>query len=128
MELRNKKCFENISPFLCYFCYVVIGRTVRKEENFCSYNNHLIGGSNLWPDFQILFFVGRLGCLPQRSYFYMYTTHIVKIDIVAGGYFIFVALETSNNVWVSKKYFSEYQYKLLSFKEESLVRKGLYAG
>ena len=46
----------------------------------------------------------------------------MKIHIVA-GYYTFVALETSDNVWVSKKYFSEYQYKLLSFKEESLVRK-----
>ena len=38
-------------------------------------------------------------------------------------YYIFMAQETSDNVGVSKKYFSEYQHKLLSFKEESLVRK-----
>ena len=46
----------------------------------------------------------------------------MKIDIVDGQY-ICMALETSDNVWVSKRYFFEYQYKLLSFKEESLVRK-----
>ena len=34
-----------------------------------------------------------------------------------------MALETSDNVWVSKKYFFEYQYKLLSFKVVSLVRR-----
>ena len=46
----------------------------------------------------------------------------MKIDIVDGWY-ICMAPETSDNVWVSKRYFSEDQYKLLSFKEESLVRK-----
>ena len=51
-----------------------------------------------------------------------YATYNMTIDI-DDGYYIYMALETSNNVWVSKRYFSEYQYKLLSFKEESLVRK-----
>ena len=41
-------------------------------------------------------------------------------------YYIFMAQETSDNVGVSKKYFSEYQERLLRSKEEFLV--WLHAG
>ena len=44
--------------------------------------------------------------LPSESTFvlYIYTRNKIKIN----GY-IFMAQETSDHVWVSKKYFSEYQ-------------------
>ena len=42
---------------------------------------------------------------PQRSYLYMsYATYNMTIDI-DDGYYICMALETSDNVWVSKKIF-----------------------
>ena len=55
--------------------------------------------------------------LPSESTFvlYIYTRNKIKIN----GY-IFMAQETSDNVWVSKKIFLWTSYKLLSFKEVSL--------
>ena len=64
--------------------------------------------------------------LPQGSYFYINYTPQIQIDIVDGCY-IFMALETSDNVWVSKKYFFEYQVIELQ-RRISGQKTGLHAG
>ena len=63
---------------------------------------------------------------PKEAKYFNYTTHKIQTDV--DGYYIFMALETSDNVWVSKKYFFEYQLVIELQRRISGKKTGLHAG